>query len=605
MEPKKTISSETVGGLAYPSFSVVFIHTFTMPAGGDFGILGDTVLDDYHSQMQSMIRKLKEEPQEGVLPVSSIAERVGKPIVYMEPDVENLLFSARSLKDKHIARYSMRGFDFRIPVRAATEADGKGGYKADFPSVDFEGHANVEVSQFFGNIFSVTYRFLFDDHTCRILEADESDNERGGAPGRQHVDAETNHLISLLSAYLGAEYWSEDDFDSAPQGSIDLTNRLIIKNFWLNDEGIEIEPEDEFMYLEEGDRVFDKVALLYKKYLMRKYSAGPVAKMSLDSVSVAEDSRYAMVDIWESVKHPYKVRGRKRDLFADNHRPKLGEAGIINHIRDCHKAELVGLMTMYPAEWPFRADEAFDEVCGENIAIDVDDLVLVGSHMCVVIGTYGRRGDGVNGVNWKKMMMERRFYHVSWEEYLLVLQFVLAKKHTLSTAMDRLISLSDMTDIDMAKEVIGECAKSALETSMKVIELDVIKHAKFPSHKIMYDRTARRLNVEDDFNRFKDVLDIMSGNLQSLGDYQSVKSDAFMNKLLIAISVVSLFELTYQDNRWPFMKYIFNSDMQGLASWTSFIAGGLAMVALGVVIYKTEFVKKLIKTIKEKWNGRF
>jgi Holliday junction resolvase RusA-like endonuclease len=109
-------------------------------------------------------------------------------------------------------------------------------------------------------------------------------------------------------------------------------------------------------------------------------------------------------------------------------------------------------MTMYPAEWPYRAAEAYDHVCGGNIAIDTDDLVLAGSHMVVVIGTYGRRGDGVDGVNWEKVMRERRFYHVSWEEYLLIVQFVLAKKFSFNNAIDTLLKLTDdMTEINKKK----------------------------------------------------------------------------------------------------------------------------------------------------------
>ena len=150
----------------------------------------------------------------------------------------------------------MRGFDFCLPVRSAKEKDKFGEYVLDFPSLDFVGHANVEVSQFFGNIFSVTYRFLFDGHTCKILVGGDDQLVEGRFPfrfdtaDRETMDATTNHLISLLSSCLGAEYWSDDneeddeddeenngnencenDDDQAPEINvgIDLKNRLAIK----------------------------------------------------------------------------------------------------------------------------------------------------------------------------------------------------------------------------------------------------------------------------------------------------------------------------------------------------------------------------------------
>ena len=605
MKLLETCCSEDKHELSFPSFSAVFIHTFMMDGDSSFDLLRDTVLCDYESMMQQMIRDLKDKPKEGQRPVSSLAEKADRCIVNMNPDVENLLFSAYSLQNKQIARYSMKGFDFRIPVRAALEKDKTGKYVPDFFPLDFEGHANVEVSQFFGNIFSVTYRFLFDGFTCRILEADENDNEGLGSKGRRTVEAHTNHIISLLATCLGAEYWSEDDFDDDHKGSIDLMNRLIVKDFWIDEDGKEITSETQRKdgnpwVLKEEDRVFDMVALRYKKFLMRKYMVDPMTEEKLDHVGVADDSRYAMVDIWETVKHPYG----DKDLFGEKHDPQLSEAEIIDHIRDHHKPELVGLMTMYPAEWPYRAAEAYDEVCGENIAIDTDDLVLAGSHMTVVIGTYGRRGDGVGGVNWKKMMMERRFYHVSWEEYLLIVQFVLAKKYTLDNAVDKLLKLTENM-ADITKEVIGKCAREALAASKKVIELDVIKHMKFPSHKVMFDRTMRRLRVDEDFERFKDVQEVVSGNLQSLGDYQAAKQDSFMNNLLIAISVVSLFELAFQSSSWPFLESISEKGVfhMGIAPWTSMISVGLAVIALAVVGWKSKLRKRFTNWLKKKIHG--
>lgn len=580
MHIRETCCSEDGYGLSFPSFSVVFIHTFMID--GDVAV--ETVTEKKRKELETTLNtmrdELKKDPVVGVRPISSLVEYINGHkkeneadihFEHMHPEVESLLFPSTVVQNNKVARYSMMGFDFRIPVRASKEKNKDGEYEPDFSSVDFEGHANVEVSQFLGNIFSVTYRFLFDGFTCRILEADEDDNTGLGRPGREQIEATTNHLISLVSSCLGAEYWSDDDDDDKAAG-IDLKNRLVIDKMWVDENG-DANREDGIWSLESQNRVFDEVLLRYKKFLAKKFLGAEAGAEYIKGMSVVNDSRYAMVDIWETVKHPFGSAGN-RDMFSDKHWPKLGEAGIINHIRDYHKPEMVGLMTMYPAEWPYRAAEAYDHVCGGNIAIDTDDLVLAGSHMVVVIGTYGRRGDGVDGVNWEKVMRERRFYHVSWEEYLLIVQFVLAKKYSFNNAIDTLLKLTeDMTEIN--KKKIGKCAKAALAASKRAIELDVIRHMKFPSHKVMYDRTAMRLELENDFQRFKDVQEVVSGNLQSLGEYQAAKTDSWMNTGLIAISVLSLFELAFQNNSWPFMTYIFNNDScdcEGFASVISLIA---------------------------------
>ena len=594
MHIRETCCSEDGYGLSFPSFSVVFIHTFMID--GDVAVEAVTEKErkDLENTLNKMRDELKKDPVEGVRPISSLVEYINREnagkepeiqFVHMHPEVESLLFPSTVVKNNKVARYSMQGFDFRIPVRASKEKNKDGEYEPDFSSVDFEGHANVEVSQFLGNIFSVTYRFLFDGFTCRILEPDEDDNTGLGRPGREQIEATTNHLISLVSSCLGAEYWSDDDDDDKAAG-IDLKNRLVIDKMWVDDNG-EWNPDSGIWTLESQNRVFDEVLLRYKKFLAKKFLGDEAGAEYIKGMSVVHDSRYAMVDIWETVKHPFGSAGN-RDLFSDKHWPKLGEAGIINHIRDYHKPELVGLMTMYPAEWPYRAAEAYDHVCGGNIAIDTDDLVLAGSHMAVVIGTYGRRGDGVDGVNWEKVMRERRFYHVSWEEYLLIVQFVLAKKFSFNNAIDTLLQLTDdMTEIN--KKKIGKCAKAALAASKRAIELDVIRHMKFPSHKVMYDRTAMSLELENDFQRFKDVQEVVSGNLQSLGEYQAAKTDSWMNTGLIAISVLSLFELAFQNNAWPFMTYIFNNescDWEGFASIISLIAAICAFAGFGWVVVR-------------------
>ena len=130
------------------------------------------------------------------------------------------------------------------------------------------------------------------------------------------------------------------------------------------------------------------------------------------------------------------------------------------------------------------------------------------------------------------------------------------------------------------------------------MQLDVIKHAKFPSHKVMYDRTAKRLGVEDDFARLHEMFSMMNDNLQGLSDYEAVKSDSMMNNLLIAISVVSIFELVFQEDELPFVERFFNADLGWLTAVMSMLCAVLAVIALGTLFWRTKFCKKIVKLFK-------
>ena len=195
----------------------------------------------------------------------------------------------------------------------------------------------------------------------------------------------------------------------------------------------------------------------------------------------------------------------------------MTEAQIVSHIRDFHKPELIGLMTLYPGEWPYRDAEAYDDVCGENIAIDTDDLVLVNGNMSIVLGTYGRRGDGQEtagtvekkGVNWAEHLKERARYHVSWPEYLLILQMVLAKKYVIGRANDVLIDATLSASSTSSLDLIGQNAKLSMRLSRMVLQLDVVKYSKFASHKVMFDRTTRRLNLDNDLDRLNEMMSMV------------------------------------------------------------------------------------------------
>ena len=632
-------------GLAFPSFSVVFIQTFSIHRNLEFVLPMNSVLTDY----KGVIKKISEEADETKV-FKSVAEHQGLPVVYMNQNIERQIFvmngkenalemkklcgdaqvsrgtlTKRYMKPlkksesvpesskvwrfpkKAVYRFSIRGFDFLMPLRPTEEED--------FEPIDLAGHVNVEMSLFFGNTVSMTYRFFFDGNSSKILSVPEDDGEKAA-----NVDATTDHIIALLSTYLGAEYWSADSEEG--DSNINLESTFIAKDFWIDEDGKEV-PESERVDLNmrEGGRAFDQIALRYKKFLYSKYTAyrEGLTKEEMrehehfrkqNGVTVINDNHYAMVDIPEFLKHPIENEdGTVEDLFSKTRKPKLSEAEIINHIRDYHKPELIGLMTLYPGEWPYRDGASFDEVCGENIAIDTDDQVMVGTNLAVVIGTYGRRSDEVKqgnmgdeahdgtqvqkqGVDWAKHLEERARYHVSWPEYLMILQMVLAKKYVIGFAKDQLIDVALQARDKSAEELIGKNADLGMRLSRQIIQLDVVKYSKFASHLVMFDRTTRRLHLDEDMDKLKEVTDIVDNSLHNLSDYKAMKSDFLLNIILVIVSVASTFELLFQNAEMPFLGY-FNVSSDGLAAWLVLIVASITIFALLLV---------LKSSVKKIWN---
>ena len=257
-------------------------------------------------------------------------------------------------------------------------------------------------------------------------------------------------------------------------------------------------------------------------------------------------------------------------------------------------------MTLYPGEWPYRDPEAFDEVCGENIAIDTDDLVLANNNLCMVLGTYGRRGsvDGTksecNTVNWAEHLQERARYHVSWPEYLMILQMVLAKKYVIGKANEELIDATLSAGSKSAYELIGKNADLSLRLSQIVLLLDVVKYSKFTSHKVMFDRTTRRLNLDGDMEKLNEMMEMVDNSLHNLSDYKAMGSDFVLNFILALISVASTFELFFQNSEMPFLAY-FGFETSRFAAMLVAVVFGVTLFAFLLVITKTvrEFVEKV------------
>ena len=479
-----------------------------------------------------------------------------------------------------VCRYSLKGFDFEMPIDPSEDEV--------LEEITLSGHVNVEMSLFFDHTVSLTYRFLFDGHCCKMSKP-----------------MSTDHIIVLLSTWLGAEFWSKDQESEEDKTNINYEAGLRYKGLSYGPDGDELKPEQtkEWTFIRAKGRVFDEIAARYKGYVINhctRFKADSERKDILkyklhdmqDEMMVDNDHHYAMVDIWEDLQHPLEDG---TDMFSNEREDKLTEAQIVTHMHDYHKSELIGLLSLYPEEWPYRDDEAYDEVCGENIAIDTDDLVLAGSNLCVVIGTYGRRGKGEDGVDWEEHLQERKRYHVSWAEYLLILQMVLAKKHIMAHVREQLVSSTLGAKDTSSRELIGSNAELSLRLTRMMLELDVLKYSKFPSHKVMFDRTARRFDLKEDEDSLRQLMDIVDSSLHNISDYKSMRSEFLLNVILGIVSVASTFELLFQDSTMPFLTY-FGVESSRLAAVLVAVVASVTIFAILLVVVKS--VKEIIERIR-------
>ena len=572
-------------GLEIPGFSAVFIQTFSIKQELQF-LLPDCYVRHLPGDEDYVFHKDKFVYEEK-------ADALAIPIVPMGRSIEKQIFVLRnegkSPDEKNVRRFSLRGFDFEMPIEPEED---------EIEPRQLKCHVNVEMSLFFGNTVSITYRFLFNGHS-----------------GTLSAPVGIDHIIALLSTWLGAEYWSRDVNESCEDGAsrtnINLEGDFKVENLFFSELGDPLE-EGVCLPMGSGERGFGKIAVRYKRFIYRcctrlskSLSGEEKAKfrkfLKTTLVSIVNDSRFAMVDLWEDIRHPLPDG---TDLFSNDRPDRMTEAQIVSHIRDFHKPELIGLMTLYPGEWPYRDAEAYDDVCGENIAIDTDDLVLVNSNMSIVLGTYGRRGDGQEtagtvekkGVNWAEHLKERARYHVSWPEYLLILQMVLAKKYVIGRANDVLIDATLSASSTSSLDLIGQNAKLSMRLSRMVLQLDVVKYSKFASHKVMFDRTTRRLNLDNDLDRLNEMMSMVDSSLHNLSDFKSMKSDFVLNFILAIISVASTFELFFQQSEMPFLTY-FGIQSSHLAAVVVMVVACVTIFGILLVISKT--IRSIVSRIKE------
>ncbi|MDY5823625.1 MAG: hypothetical protein SPJ99_02035, partial [Candidatus Coprenecus sp.] len=217
--------------------------------------------------------------------------------------------------------------------------------------------------------------------------------------------------------------------------------------------------------------------------------------------------------------------------------------------------------------------------------------------------TYERRGTEVidakkegkdegtmkkQGVDWADHKKKRAEYHVSWAEYLMILQMVLAKKHIIGLAKDELIDVALTAKDKSSEELIGQNAELGIRLSRMILQLDVVKYSKFTSHVVMFDRTTKRLKLDEDMEQLKSISEMVDNSLHNLSDYKAMKSDFFLNFILAIISCASTFELLFQESEMPFLSY-FNISSTGFSAWLVTIVACVTMFAI-LLVFKNSIV---------------
>ena len=448
---------------------------------------------------------------------------------------------------KFYQRYNLKGFNIKIEI------------DDDVKSI-LEGRVYVKAIKFFKTCIQLSYRFVVVDG--------------GEIEGIKFCNINhpfnTDQLIVTAGIVQKVEYWSTDE--KTGKQTIDG----IIKNVTIT--GLHLNENAQYQEVPYDETVssLEEVMRRYRYFF---------DKNCHDKNSIA-DFRHTFIDICDNIEHG---GGFGFDT--------LSEAGIIEHIETQHKAELIGLMSLYPKEWPYRMDASYEDICGRNIAIDTDDLVLTNSNISLVIGTYGKRGGEEAPVDWMEHLKRRDMYHVCWPEYLVLMELILAKKQTINYAITRYVQKSALISQKNRNtlKMIEANAELSITLSNVILQLDSIRYLRYISHKHMFKLAEGNLNVPNDEQYLNEVIEKIDNSLNNANNSIELQQAQNTNRILMVISLASLFGVVLQNDRVPIISTLF-SDKSGL------LIGGILLLLTFLVIAMVVYVlfKYYIKVRKDR-----
>ena len=176
---------------------------------------------------------------------------------------------------------------------------------------------------------------------------------------------------------------------------------------------------------------------------------------------------------------------------------------------------------------------------------------------------------------------------------------ILAKKYVIGLATDTVVLSTLDAEKKSSQDLIGANAALSMRLTRMVTQLDVVKYSKFPSHKVMFDRTTARLGLNEDYERLGALMESVDSSLHNLSDYKSMRSEFLLNVILAIISVASTFELFFQEDEMPFLTY-FGFESNRLSAIVVAIIAAVTIFALLLVI--TNAIKSIWERIKSFLN---
>jgi hypothetical protein len=253
---------------------------------------------------------------------------------------------------------------------------------------------------------------------------------------------------------------------------------------------------------------------------------------------------YVTYDIWETL-------GDQTEKGLEYWTQETSTA-VVSHLESTHAAELMGILTLYPGEWRFRDPRYFRAVCGGNIAIDVDDLVLVSERCALILGSYALRSGESDGTNWGGGVLaaERNETGLSWPEFALILDAGRAKRTALKAAR-RLVTESA---ISLRGEALANISSIALSATTDLWRIEEATVPRFPAHTMMLRSTEARLGVSKErelLSRSVEILDLAIANLDSVA---AAGRDRRLGRFAIFISLGSIIQVLFLNADIPVLR---------------------------------------------------
>ena len=475
--------------------------------------------------------------------------------------IDKQIFELNENEEGPVKRYRLESFPFELTLIDDNEDENSEEEKPE-PQV-IEGTMHVEASIFFNRTISLTYRMVIDETFCdrmNAIPAKPGKKKEIMIPtGKSRTALSTDELIALSALRMGAEHWSCDEEDSGSNETKTTTNinieisKFYLPKFHIDENGKYLSSDNESA----GESLYlGEIQTRYKKFIFNSQKIDPDQKKKSQSFKIlrpeidhstyqgdyTKDLNYVFIDVWEDIS------------ATGNEFKSMKEEDIIAHINDNHKRELIGLMSLYPYEWPYRAEECFEDVCGSNVAIDIDDLILVNQNICVVFGTYGLRGAG-SATDWTEHLKNRSEFHVSWPEYLLLLEMILAKKYTMIAVSDLYLKSSlELSSLKSTRKLIERNSIDSMKVATILLKLDAVKYSRYVSHMVMYERTTKRLGIENVAQRLDDIMQKIDSSLLSISDMRKLQYSSQLNIILGVISAASLLGFLFERMEVPFIE---------------------------------------------------